>query len=126
MKHLGISVALLAAIFCTALANTVYLSTFTQDLTDQLFFAQEKAAAGNWEEALALTQQAHQNWEKHGTYLHITLQHEDIDNVYLFFLQTEQFLSCQKEGEYAAANAALMGHLTLLREQEELTLKNIL
>lgn len=126
MKRLWISSAILVLICCATLANTAYLSSFTQELTDLLAQAEVQGEAGNWEEAMALTRSARERWDSHNTYLHITLRHADIDNVYLFFLQVEQFLDCQEGGEYSAANAALIGHLTLLQEQELPSLKNIL
>ena len=126
MKRLWISLALLGLLFCGTLANTAYLSSFTCEITDLLLLAETKGEAGDWEAASVLTKQAREHWESHSTYLHTTLRHADLDNVYLFFLQVEEFLDCQEGGEYSAANAALIGHLTLLREQEELTIKNIL
>ena len=126
MKRLWISLAILAVICCVTLVNTHYLSSFTLGLTNLLIQAETEGEAGNWEKAMVLTQQARQNWETHSTYLHTTLRHADIDAVYLTFLQVEEFLECQEGGEYSAANAALIGHLTLLREQEELSIKNIL
>ena len=126
MKQLWISLALLGLLFCGTLANTAYLSSFTHEITALLLEAEIKGESGDWETATALTQQARARWEKHSTYLHTTLRHTDLDSVYLFFLQVEEFLDCREGGEYSAANAALIGHLTLLREQEELTIKNIL
>lgn len=126
MKRLWISLALLALLFSAALINTRYLTVFTDELTALLTRAEARGEAGDWEEAIALTRSARERWDARSTYLHVPLRHADIDNVYLYFLQVEQFLECREGGEYSAANAALIGHLTLLREQEELSLKNIL
>lgn len=126
MKRLWFSLALLALLFSAALANTRYLTAFTEEVTGLLTRAEELGEAGDWEGAITLTRSARERWDAHSTYLHVTLRHADIDSVYLFFLQVEQFLECQEGGEYSAANAALRGQLRLLSEQETLTLKNIL
>lgn len=126
MKRLWFSAALLLLILLSTLGNALYLSSFALELTDLLAQAEERGEGGAWEEALSLTQQAHDRWEAHDAYLHITLRHADIDDIYLYFLQVEEFLERRENGEYSAANAALMGRLDLLREQEELSLKNIL
>ena len=126
MKRLWISLTLLILLFCSSVAKTLYLSSFTRELTDLLHQAEVLGEAEKWEPALVLTRQAQNRWDSHSIYLHTTLRHADIDNVYLFFLQVEEFLNCHEGGEYSAANAALIGHLTLLREQEELSIKNIL
>lgn len=126
MKRLWLSVFLLILLFSAALTHVFFLSAFTEELTGLLLQAEAQGEAGDWEEAISLTRTAHARWQARGTYLHITLRHADIDEVYLGFLQVEQFLEQQKDGEYSAANAALIGHLSLLSEQEAPSLKNIL
>ena len=126
MKRLWFSLALLAAVCTATMVNSFYLSRFTLELTDLLTQAETQGKGGNWQAADELTRQAQQRWESHRMYLHTTLRHADIDNVHLYFLQSKAFLEQEKLGEYSAANAALIGHLTLLREQEEFTLENIL
>lgn len=126
MKQLWISLSLLALICVATAAHSFYLSTFTTQLTDLLAQAEAESREENWEKALTLTRQAQQHWESRSTYLHTTLRHVDIDAVYLFFLQAEGFLEGRERAEYASINAALIGQLHLLREQEELTIKNIL
>lgn len=126
MKRLWISVTLLLFLFSSTLANTYYLSSFTMELTELLSQAEYQGEAGNWEAAIGLTKKARQIWESHSLYLHTTLRHADIDNVYLLFLQTQEFLDCRESGEYSAANATLMGQLKLLCEQEKPSIENIL
>lgn len=126
MKQLWISFSLLALICVATIAHSLYLSAFTLELTDLLTQAETQGQQDDWEQALELTRQAQQRWEEHSTYLHTTLRHADIDNVYLFFLQVEGFLKGRETGEYSAANAALIGQLDLLREQEQFSIKNIL
>lgn len=126
MKRLWISFSLLFLICAATIAHSFYLSTFTLGLTDLLTQAEAQCQQDDREQALALTRKAQQLWEDHRTYLHITLRHADIDAVYLYFLQVEGFLKGQEIGEYLAANAALIGQLDLLREQEQLSIENIL
>ena len=126
MKRLWFSVGLLVFICTATLINSFYLANFTLELEGFLTQAEAQGKSEQWDTALELTHQAQQYWETRSTYLHTTQHHSDIDNVQLLFLQTEEFLKSQKVGEYSASNAALIGLLTLLREQEEFNLKNIL
>lgn len=126
MKRLWIACAILAAVFAATFANSLYLNQFTDELTDLLLEAEARCEEGNWEKALALTMEAEARWESHGSYLHTTLRHSDIDDVYLGFRQAKEFLRRQEDGEYSAANAVLIGHIGLMCEQEQFTLKNLL
>lgn len=126
MKRLWPFLTLLALLFALGLANSRYLTHFAQGLNHTLLQAQTLAQAGEWEQALELAQQAQDRWVSHGVYLHTTLRHADIDAVHLLFLQDLAFLQARDESEYRSVNAALMGHLELLWEQELFTIQNIL
>lgn len=126
MRRLWVAVAVLLAIFAATWANTFYLSSLTQELTDLLLSAEARGEAGDWAASLELTERAQALWEDRAVYLHTTLRHQDIDEVLLGLREVEEFLRCQEGGEYSAANARLIGHLELLREQEQLNLKNLL
>lgn len=126
MKRIWIAGGLLAALFAATFLNSLYLKSFTAALNDLLQQAEVRCEAGDWEAGLALTGRAQDAWEGHAGYLHSTLRHSDIDEIYLGFQQVTQFMQRQEDGEYSAANAVLMGHIHLMCEQEQMSLKNIL
>ncbi len=126
MKRFWIAFAILAAVFAATFANSLYLTSFTDGLTDLLLEAEARCEEGKWEKALTLTQEAEKRWGTHEGYLHTTLRHSDIDDVYLGFRQVKELLRRQENGEYSAANSTLIGHIKLMCEQEQFTLKNLL
>ena len=63
MKQLWALCAALALFFSLTLLNGFYLAHFTQGLTDTLTQAEIMGEAGQWEQALTLTRQAHRKWQ---------------------------------------------------------------
>jgi len=126
MKRLWIALALLAAVFGCTLYNSWYLEGLAEEVCGLLTQAEGQAEAGQWEQAEQLTAAARRRWEEKDVYLHITLRHGDIDQIYTSFREVGEFLACEEQGEYSAANARLIVLLELLGETEKLTLKNVL
>jgi hypothetical protein len=88
--------------------------------------AQRQAEDDRWASAQELTQSAHQNWENHDAYLHVFLRHSETDAIHILFREVNEFIRCEKLGEYTAANAQLITELELLAEAERLSVKNVL
>jgi hypothetical protein len=125
MKHLWISAAILAALFCATLLHTFYLRSITDDLATLLEQADASAFDGAWEQAETQEQQALTHWEKQNQYLHVFLRHSDIDQIYTLFQELDQFIRCQDLPNYAATNARLRTQLELLYDMEALSVQNI-
>lgn len=126
MKRIVIAVAILVAIFLATLSHSFYISSFTQGLTALLEEAEAKAEQQEWSAAMSLTQTARDKWTATDAYLHILLRHTETDSIYIGFQEVLEFIQCQENGEYSAANARLIADLELLSEAEQLTWKNIL
>lgn len=127
MRRLWISCAILAALFCITLFNSHYLKTCTDEWVSLLTEAEDLAKAGDWESAAQRTQTAYGLWERRESYLHMVLQHKDVDEILLNFQQVIQLLEHQEDGgEYFAANARLIVSIGLIYETEQLTLKNLI
>lgn len=127
MRRLVASILLVAALAGGAAGHVWYLTRQTHVLSQQLEQAQQQVQKGNWDVAYDMTQQAWEQWEGQMFYLHITLHHEDIDQVSTAFRETLAILEQQEQpGEYAAANARILYQLELLVEAELPSLKNIL
>lgn len=126
MRSLWISCAVLLGLFFLLQWNQHYLKEFISPLQDKLTQAEEYVEQDDWETAEQLTQEVHERWEEKQFYLHVTLRHADIDEVFILLEQAISYLEHKKTGEYAAMNKALIGQLGLLVEMEALTLQNIL
>lgn len=126
MKRIIIALVILGGVFGATMAHSAYISAFSRELTALLEEAEGKAEEGDWAEAMALTERAQDKWKDKAVYLHITLRHNDTDEVYAGLREVWEFIECQEGGEYSAANARLITKLELLAEAEELDLKNIL
>ncbi len=126
MKRVIIALVILGGLFGAAMAHSAYISVFSREITALLEEAEDRAEAGDWEEAMALTERAQEKWTDRAIYLHVTLRHNDTDEVYAGLREVWEFIECREAGEYSAANARLITRLELLAEAEELNLKNIL
>lgn len=126
MKRIVIATAILLAIFLATLTHSFYISSFSKGLTSLLEEAEAKAEQQDWPAAMDLTQTAWDKWMATDAYLHILLRHSETDSIFIGFQEVLEFIQCQEDGEYSAANARLIAQLELLAEAEQLTLKNIL
>lgn len=126
MKRVWIAIGLLLIVLSGTLAHSFYIASFSHDLTLLLEAAESEAEQGAWDKAEELTRTARQKWDRRSTYLHITLRHDETDEIYTGFREVAEFIQCQEGGEYSAANARLIASLELMAEAEQLTLKNVL
>lgn len=126
MKRLWIALVTLGLLFAISLGHAAYLKHFTQGLINQLSQAEDAVDQGDWETARQLTDQAFAQWEGHSFYLHTTLHHSDVDDIYISFHEVQEYVETEKKGEYSAANGILMAELYLLYEMEQFNLQNLL
>ena len=127
MRRLISSVCLIVALAGAAGVHVWHLSQHTHSIAQQLTQAQHLVEQGNWADAYQLTQQAWEQWESQTFYLHITLHHQDIDQVSTAFGEALAILKQQEQpGEYVATNARILYQLELLVEAELPSVKNIL
>ena len=127
MKKAWTAAAILTLLCAAALWNGLYLDQFTENVVSSLEQAQAMAEKGSWEEAARVTGNAQRRFEEKTFYLHVTLRHNDIDNVETSFREVEQLLTHRERlGEYAAANARLIAQLELMAESEQFSLYNVL
>lgn len=126
MKRIWIAAAILLAMLAGTLAHSFYLTAFTRNLITLLEQAEVSAEQEDWDTAAKLTQDAYDRWQKKDLYLHITLRHDETDIIYTGLREVTEYIQCQENGEYSAANARLIANLELMVEAEQLTLKNVL
>lgn len=127
MRRLWLSLLVIALLAVTALANVQYLERFTTELSERLAHAQNCAEAGEIDSALRLTSSARDCFLRHSFYLHVTLDHQEIDGIQSAFGETLEYLRLDEiDGVYFALNSELITKIGLLAEAEQLNLKNIL
>lgn len=127
MKKAWIAETILTLLCAAALWSGLCLGRFTGNVVSSLEQAQGMAEKGSWDEAARVTSNAHRNFQEKALYLHITLRHNDIDEVETSFREVEQLLTHRERlGEYAAANSRLIALLELLAESERFSLHNVL
>lgn len=126
MKPFWIASLVLAATISLLLLSAQHLKTLVSPLEEQLLLAEQFARAEDWGSAIQLTREVEQALDKEKMYLHITLPHGELDQVYLLLSETLAYLEHQKIGEYSASNQLLMHRLAHLYEMESFTLQNIL
>lgn len=126
MKRGWIAVGLLAAMVALAGWHVSALNALTGELGGALERAEALAEAGDWDQALRLTQEARDRWESKRGYLHVTLDHAVTDQITAGFAETLELLECREAGEYSAASARLKTQLELLGEGERPTWENLL
>ncbi len=126
MKPFWISLSIIIAMFTAFFLNGQYLDRFLSPLEDQLLAAEEAANAEDWDAASAMTQEVKDAWFQKHSYLHITLRHLEIDQTQTSLEQVLSYLEHQSLENYAAANAALIRQLELIRKMESLNIENLL
>lgn len=126
MKRVWIACAILLAIFSATILHGVHIASFTRELTTLLESAEASAEAEDWDRAAELTQTAWDKWDQKALYLHVTLHHDETDQIYTGLREVTEFIQCREGGEYSAANARLIANLELMAEAEQLNVKNIL
>lgn len=125
MKRGWMAVVLLGLMFCLAGWHTWTLGALTETLGGILERSEVMAESGDWDGAAELTRQARERWNAQSFHLHVTLDHEVVDEIDVSFAETLEFLQCQEAGEYSAANARLRTQLELLGEMERPVLENL-
>ena len=126
MKRLWISAALLLGLLVVSLVNASHIQTLSDHWVCQLEQAQRFVSAGEWELAQSLTHQTYEDWNRHHTYLHSALRHQDTDEISRGFRGVLRYLDIREVDQYTAANADLMTLLELLAEMEQPSLVNVL
>lgn len=126
MRRFFISIGILLVLLFCGIANANYAGALTEDISTQLNQAQALVHEQQWEQALAATQKIYTQWNSHHFYLHTILRHVETDQVTLGFETVLECLKLQDAQQYSTANAALLTHLSLLREMETISLANVL
>ncbi len=127
MKRLWVATALILVLAGLSTLHVFTLSHITHQLTGHLDQARQELIQGQWESAQSLIQEACQEWERHGFYLHTTLRHTDLDAIRGGFQEAMAYLSAREDAsECAAVCARMINQLELIQEAELPTIHNLM
>jgi len=121
---LAASMLVLALVFCLWNAGSVTRRTLA--LEALVSDAEVCAGGGDWDGANAAVDRAYGCWLDQQTYFHIVMQHEALDETESLFRRLRAFENAPDDAEFCADAAELLSQLALLRELEEISIKNIL
>ena len=126
MKSLFIPILVLAAVLAAALWTGNYISGETARWSDTLRQADTLAAQERWEEAENAIQQGYDDWNSRQTFLHIVMEHEELDEAESLFAAAFAACSLRDAPDFQATLAQLISQMSLLAETQQVSIKNIL
>ena len=125
MKKEIFAIALLLTLFAAGAYNTHFLKGFTTEICDSLAVSEASLDAGNNGRALALAEQAHDEWHSHDGYTGVFIRHTEIDYVTYGFHELISVLESDEPESAGALYAGLIEHVRSLYEMERTTLGNV-
>lgn len=125
MRRFYGALTVLLVLLALSLYNGYYAKQLTSQIASELTKAQEYAASDQWDLAATHTKTAHELWDAHDFYLHVSMRHTDTDNILLSLQAVEEAIALEEADQYRTSNAQLITQLQLLAEMEAPSLQNI-
>lgn len=126
MKVCRIPIFTLLLILALALGNSATLTRCCSYWTQQLDIAGTAADSGDWETAQQALEAVHRDWEDHQTWLHIVIDHGEIDETDMLLRTCQLWEQAQDDTHLRVSLAELRAKLELLDEMEHISIKNVL
>ncbi len=126
MKPLFISCAILISLFTLGIINYAAISELSDNISEELTLSETAAKAENWDEASAALMRANKVWNAYDTYLHIMINHNDLDETEVLFSSLLQHTLQHESLHYYPEMAQLRTHLEQLKATQQLSIHNIL
>ena len=118
--------AVLAALLALCLWNGHLLTQRCEDWTVQLHVIDDLAEADGWDAAQTQLQQLYGDWQQAQMWLHITMEHDALNEAEGLFRRTLVLAEEADSVEFRAHIAELGSALQLLCEMEQLRTENVL
>jgi len=126
MKIWGISGGVLAALLALSLLNSAYLSRCCAQWNSQLTEIDRYVQQEDWHTVSEKLDSFTVSWQKRQTYLHIVIEHRELDNAQALIEKSLVLAQEEDAPEFRVNNAELLSQITLLDEMEQLSIKNVL
>ena len=126
MKSYLYPALLLTLLLAACLGNSFWLSQRCSDWNEALESIDRCAVADDWEEAELQLEALYSDWLRVQTWLHITIEHEALDEAQALFCRSKVLAEEEDSVEFRAHIAELHSQLILLCELEQVSINNIL
>lgn len=126
MRQFWVSLAILLTMVAALFGNGWYLKTCIQPMQADLARAAEAAKIENWELAEALSAQVQHTWQEKTAFFQMVQSHRDVGEISCYLEQANEYLACQKLGEYMAAVIWAEGAMEGICHMESIRVGNLL
>lgn len=126
MKYLLIPSSILIVLLGAALLSADSVDKTITQWCDTLESVQHAAQNEDWTEAIKRLGAVHAEWEAFHPFLHIIVMHDELDRVDVLFRRCVVFARETDGPEFLADTAELIAQLQIIRQSQELSLRNIL
>mgnify|MGYP004497575885 CR=1 FL=1 len=126
MKSFRIPVFILLLTFLLSLLAGSSIRRCAQTWQQQLSLAEAAAEQQDWPKARAVLEDLHDRWQEKQKRLHMLAEHEELDEVETLLCRCLVLARLQEGQELSADLAELSARLTILKENQGLSLRNIL
>ena len=126
MKHWVPPFLVLALLFGGAMANARYVAQSVEDWCAGVETALAAAETEDWSGALDALDAVYGDWDARQTYFHIMVEHDELDAAENLFAVSRSSIESEDAEELRTNAAELLTQLRLLREMEEISIRNIL
>ncbi|MCB7514395.1 DUF4363 family protein [bacterium 210917-SL.2.15] len=126
MKPFFIACLILVSLFTAGTMNQRTVSNISDSIRTQLDASQTAAQQEQWETAARAFSQADETWQEHEAYLHVVIEHDEIDEAEALFAEVDQYARQHDSDKYCTSAERLCTQLDHLKESQQLSIKNIL
>ena len=126
MKPFFIACLILVSLFTAGAMNQRTVSDISDSIRTQLNASQAAAQQEQWESAERALSQADRTWQAHEAYLHVVIEHDEIDEAEALFTEVSQYARQHDSDKYCTSAERLCTQMVQLEESQQLSIKNIL
>ena len=126
MKSFVISCAVLASLLALSLWNGRWLTARCEEWTAALAAIDDRAEEDAWETAETQLQALYEDWQQVQTWLHITVEHEVLNEAEALFCRAAVLAEEEDSVEFRAHIADLTAALQVLCEMQQVRVENVL
>lgn len=126
MKHWLAPLLALALLLGASLWNARTVAQSVEDWRAALETTLPAAEAEDWDTVRETLDRVYDAWNARQTYFHIMVEHAELDAAEALFAVSRSYAESEEAAEFRANTADLLTQLTLLREMEAVSIRNIL
>lgn len=126
MKHWLAPLLALALLLGASLWNARTVAQSVEDWCAALETTLPAAETEDWDTVRETLDRVYDAWNTRQTYFHIMVEHAELDAAEALFAVSRSYAESEEAAEFRANTADLLTQLTLLREMEAVSIRNIL